>query len=367
MSNPNIILQGQPVDTNNILNSFLIGRKIRQEDQAIEKQNKLAEALANTPREKLVDTLYQQGMFKEAQDYSKNQADVAKTEAETGLKQFERKKKMLDASLQLSTGYVNDPMLNKEKIIGGLNSLKEMGLIDESVYMQSQNNIAQLPSDTLSLRQWAKQSMMQLADANKALDMQFPDANAQLQAKNSMDIAKMKDETQRGGQELNYNLGMKRLENDRQKIALTGLKQPQNKLPEGQQKQVVGAKNLHNAINEYLAELKNWKLTDAALPDSRARMGTKYNNMMLQAKEAYNLGVLNGPDFQILQSVVTDPRSLKGVVTSNEALANQAKELDRMMASVADVAGQKVMPGEQSSSWQKPDDWEQFMQEIGGK
>ena len=41
--------------------------------------------------------------------------------------------------------------------------------------------------------------------------------------------------------------------------------------------------------------------------------------MMLQAKEAYNLGVLNGPDFQILQSVVTDPRSLTGAFTSKES------------------------------------------------
>ena len=69
-------------------------------------------------------------------------------------------------------------------------------------------------------------------------------------------------------------------------------------------------------------------------------MGTKYNNMMLQAKEAYNLGVLNGPDLEILTSVITDPRSLSGAMTSKTALDTQAAELDRIMQGIADVASQ---------------------------
>lgn len=119
---------------------------------------------------------------------------------------------------------------------------------------------------------------------------------------------------------------------------------PGDKLPESQQKQLVGVNNLSNAITEYRKELEGFGKLDSLSPDARARMGTKYNNMMLQAKEAYNLGVLNGPDFDILQSVITDPRSLKGAITSKKALDTQASELDRIMQGVGNVSSKARQP-----------------------
>ncbi len=114
---------------------------------------------------------------------------------------------------------------------------------------------------------------------------------------------------------------------------------PGDKLPEAQQKQVVGTQNLSNAITEYRKSLAGFGKLDALSPNARAEMGTKYNNMLLQAKEAYNLGVLNGPDYAILQSVVTDPRSLTGAITSKSALDKQAEELDRIMGGIGAVSG----------------------------
>lgn len=113
---------------------------------------------------------------------------------------------------------------------------------------------------------------------------------------------------------------------------------PGEKLPESQQKQLVGVNNVKSAIAEYRASLKSFGGIDALNPDARAMMGTKYNNMMLQAKEAYNLGVLNGPDLQILQSVITDPASFKGAFVSKKALDAQASELDRMMTGMGEVS-----------------------------
>lgn len=124
--------------------------------------------------------------------------------------------------------------------------------------------------------------------------------------------------------------------------AITG--GPGDKLPESQQKQVVGVNNLNNAIKEYRSELERYGPADSLRPDARATMGTKYNNMMLQAKEAYNLGVLNGPDLQILQSVITDPRSLTGAITSKKALDTQASELARIMQGVAAVSNRARQP-----------------------
>jgi len=115
-------------------------------------------------------------------------------------------------------------------------------------------------------------------------------------------------------------------------------------LPTGQAKQVIGVKNLNDAADEYVKVLENFDLFDLAKPDERAAMGTVYNNMMLQAKEAYNLGVLNGPDYDILTSVITDPRSLKGAVTSNTALIKQATELKRIMGKIGSNAGQNITP-----------------------
>jgi hypothetical protein len=116
---------------------------------------------------------------------------------------------------------------------------------------------------------------------------------------------------------------------------------PGDKLPERQQNQVVGVQNLSGAIKEYRDQLSNWSKLDTLSPDARAAMGTKYNNMMLQAKEAYNLGVLNGPDLSILESVITRPTSMAGVVTSRTALDAQAAELDRIMNDIAAVTANR--------------------------
>lgn len=100
------------------------------------------------------------------------------------------------------------------------------------------------------------------------------------------------------------------------------------------QKQQTGVENTKTALGEYLKSLEGWTAIDAANPNARARMGTVYNNALLQAKEAFNLGVLNGPDYMILQQVLTDPASLKGTFTSNEAMKDQAKELKRIMGDI---------------------------------
>lgn len=105
-------------------------------------------------------------------------------------------------------------------------------------------------------------------------------------------------------------------------------------LPEAAQKQVIGTRNLQDAVGNYLEKLKTFPVQGMASPDARAAMGNAYNNMMLQAKEAYNLGVLNGPDYDILQSVVKDPTKFTSILTSNAALEGQAKELRRIAGSI---------------------------------
>lgn len=105
-------------------------------------------------------------------------------------------------------------------------------------------------------------------------------------------------------------------------------------------KHQTGVENVRNAIIEYRDALKGFDALDMLKPDSRAKMGTMYNNMMLQAKEAYNLGVLNGPDYKILQAVVADPNNFRTVATSKEALDTQAANLDRIMQKIGQTSAQ---------------------------
>ncbi len=119
-----------------------------------------------------------------------------------------------------------------------------------------------------------------------------------------------------------------------------------NVLPEAANKQVLGATNLKDAITNYKDTLQGFNTLDMVNPDARAKMGNAYNNMMLQAKEAYNLGVLNGPDYQILQSVVKDPTKLNALLTSKEALQGQAtdlsKQADTIISNVYKTHGRSV-------------------------
>ena len=99
-----------------------------------------------------------------------------------------------------------------------------------------------------------------------------------------------------------------------------------NTLPEGATKQVTGAVNMVDAINNYQKIVNKYDGL-ALKPTTRAELSNAYNNMMLQAKEAYNLGVLNGPDLDILRGVVQDPNTFKGALVDTKMLIGQSDAL----------------------------------------
>ena len=115
-------------------------------------------------------------------------------------------------------------------------------------------------------------------------------------------------------------------------------KKPGKAPPEAYLKQQAGVQNVTSALSEYVKALDGFSVSDLARPDKRAALGTVYNNALLQAKEAYNLGVLNGPDYAILQEVLTNPMSWKGAVTSNEAMKAQANKMTELMRKVGEGA-----------------------------
>jgi hypothetical protein len=67
-------------------------------------------------------------------------------------------------------------------------------------------------------------------------------------------------------------------------------------------------RNLSTALNDYEGLVKRIGATGATLPGqgSDAVMQAR-TNIMLQLKELYNLGVLNGPDYELMQNMIPDP------------------------------------------------------------
>ena len=129
------------------------------------------------------------------------------------------------------------------------------------------------------------------------------------------------------------------------------------KAGEAQTKQIGGIDSLQEAISSYKDKLKTWSPTDAADPNKRAQMKTVYNNMMLQAKEAYGLGVLNGPDYTILTDTIADPTTPKGVAYGAfGALEGQADTLSELMQRTKQsLQGAKgIKPKENAPSGNQP-------------
>jgi hypothetical protein len=130
---------------------------------------------------------------------------------------------------------------------------------------------------------------------------------------------------------------------------------PADKLGESQMKQLNGVNNLRDAIGRYQQQLDEFGTLGLVSPSARAKMGTLYNNMMLFAKEAYNLGVLNGPDYQIMTDMLTDPRSMKGLIISRDDMKSQTNLLDSVMQKVGEnVSQRRPVPGGASGNPQPP-------------
>jgi hypothetical protein len=140
---------------------------------------------------------------------------------------------------------------------------------------------------------------------------------------------------------------------------------------EGENKQIIGVQNTRNAIGEFRSELNNFSRLDSLKPKDRARIETKYRNMLMQAKEAYNLGVLNGPDLAILEQIIYNPTTVKGMVIGKEGIDAQASELDRIMANIKTTVQTRgaplAQPSRSPSAGEVPAPSQNFMDQINAE
>lgn len=102
---------------------------------------------------------------------------------------------------------------------------------------------------------------------------------------------------------------------------------PAKPAPESYSTKAEALINATDAINQYQKELQGFSNVQALRPDQRARVGNAYQNSLLQLKEIYRLGVLNGPDKAILEQIITNPLDLSSAATSTAAMVKQLESM----------------------------------------
>jgi hypothetical protein len=106
---------------------------------------------------------------------------------------------------------------------------------------------------------------------------------------------------------------------------------PADELDAKQKAIVIGTQNTKDAIKEYRTKLNAMSKFDYARPNARAKLQTSYSAMLLLAKEAFNLGVLNPNDRVIMEEIIRNPLDLTSTPLTKETLDEQAATLNKMM------------------------------------
>lgn len=76
-----------------------------------------------------------------------------------------------------------------------------------------------------------------------------------------------------------------------------------------------------------------------AFGEAGANMNALATDLQLDAKELYNLGVLNGPDLMLIQKAIADPSSLKSLFTRE---SSRKAELDRVLTQMRQGVSSKM-------------------------
>ena len=106
---------------------------------------------------------------------------------------------------------------------------------------------------------------------------------------------------------------------------------PQRAAPEAYTKKADALLNMNDALDNYGNKLVGFTNVSMLRPDKRAEIGNAYQNTLLQAKEIYNLGVLNGPDKQILEQIIANPIDFRTAAISTDALIKQVDAMKNII------------------------------------
>ena len=145
----------------------------------------------------------------------------------------------------------------------------------------------------------------------------------------------------------------------------------QNKPTADYLKQAEAYRNMDDALTNFTTKLGGFTNSDMMIPTRRAEIATAYNNAMLQGKEIYKLGVLNGGDERILNGILANPISFTGATLPTSAMQKQARDLQAIIArgneNLSTVNRQQRVPLKSESGPAVPDDIQALLQKHGGR
>ena len=100
--------------------------------------------------------------------------------------------------------------------------------------------------------------------------------------------------------------------------------QGKNTMPVEFNKSVTGLKELTNALGSYEQTLKdNGGASPLAVGARRGNLQGSYTALQMGLKNAFELGALAGPDLSLLQGMLVDPTSVRGLALGDKGIAAQ--------------------------------------------
>jgi len=96
-------------------------------------------------------------------------------------------------------------------------------------------------------------------------------------------------------------------------------------LEEGKAKKVNGAAYYQDALDKYVQVINSVDLKDLANPQVRNRIDSAYNTAMLTGKNAFDLGVLNGGDERILNSLLPNYKNVSQLLVTKQTIKELAQ------------------------------------------
>jgi hypothetical protein len=122
----------------------------------------------------------------------------------------------------------------------------------------------------------------------------------------------------------------------------------EEKVPQAYRDRADKLQNVSDAVNNYATVLKDYKAGDIINPMRRGQFANAHATAVLQTKELFNLGVLNGGDEKILNKVIASPVDFSAAIVPIATIKQQAADLqgviDRANKNLAKTYGQSVIP-----------------------
>jgi len=119
-------------------------------------------------------------------------------------------------------------------------------------------------------------------------------------------------------------------------------------MPQGYLDRADKLQNVNDAVRNYAKVLDTYKTGDILNPQRRGQFSTAHSTALLQAKELFALGVLNGGDEVILNKVLASPVDFSAAAIPIATIKQQVKDLQKVVESanknLAKTYKQDVIP-----------------------